>query len=779
MNIFRSYKRSRFFLWVNIIGLSIGLAGSIMLVLFVINEWSYDKHFENNNRIVRLLTVYDDEGEMFYSTRNLRNAYTELPDKVAGVEAAVQFLDFFKRTEVTVNQNRFQNVGCLLADPEVFKVFQMKFVEGNAETSLAAPNLVVLTRRYANIMFGSPEAAMNQSISCQGVECVVSGVVEEIPKNSHFSFDVLVSMKSYRGLNSLTCEFYTYYLIQKEASLQAVRVGIEREYQNLLKPFAEGVGVSEAQGLTEMLSDIYLNSKAGSGIGRSGSMLFIRMLSGLALFILLLAITNFINLFVSQGEMRMLEIGIRKTSGAWISDIIRQFFKEVSVIVSIAFVIGFFLAMLCVPHFSDLIRTHIDMQQLFNPAFILAVLAILGITIVLSALYPAFYLSRFSPIEILSKQIRFSKRRLTAGIVVFQSVISIILLSAILVLFKQTAYLQKLPIGYNPENVMSFVGNATINNNYQAVKQRLLTYPEVKAVSGSAHLFGRSGSHSGEAINVYGENDNIKQINGLRFLVGMSELMELELVEGRFWEESDSDSIRLLILNEAAVKLLGGESPFEKFFMYNGLARVIGVVKDFYYDDPAFPIEPIVISRASRPSYINIRFHENINPAKARQVVSDAIHQFDKGFVLEPIWNVDLYEQKFSIIKMYTRVLTIGTVFSIFVAMLGLLAIHLFTSFRRTKEIGIRKIFGAENTNIFLLLSFNMIKWIGIAAVIAIPIVAYLASGWLSVFANRVQLDWMVYVFPILIQCAIAILTTSGVTLKVLSQNPVKSLKTE
>jgi len=128
---------------------------------------------------------------------------------------------------------------------------------------------------------------------------------------------------------------------------------------------------------------------------------------------------------------------------------------------------------------------------------------------------------------------------------------------------------------------------------------------------------------------------------------------------------------------------------------------------------------------------------------------------------------------------MYTRVLMIGTVFSIFVAMLGLLAIHLFTSFRRTKEIGIRKIFGAENTNIFLLLSFNMIKWIGIAAVIAIPIVAYLASGWLSVFANRVQLDWMVYVFPILIQCAIAILTTSGVTLKVLSQNPVKSLKTE
>jgi putative ABC transport system permease protein len=226
--------------------------------------------------------------------------------------------------------------------------------------------------------------------------------------------------------------------------------------------------------------------------------------------------------------------------------------------------------------------------------------------------------------------------------------------------------------------------------------------------------------------------------------------------------------------------MLGGESPIENLYSYNDrLARVIGVVKDFYYDDPALPVEPIVFTRVSRPSYIYIRFHENISPAKARQVVLDAVHQFDKGFVFDPMWSIDIYARKFNGIKMYARVTMIGSAFSIFVAMLGLLAIHLFTSFRRTKEIGIRKIHGAEKTTIFLLLSFDMLKWIGIAAVIAIPTVIYFTSELLSVYANHVRLDWQVFVFPMLIQCAIALITTSGVTLKVLSQNPVKSLKTE
>ena len=776
MNIFKSYKKSRYYLYVNITGLAIGLAASIMLVLFVVNELSYDKHFANNHRIVRLLTVSNEENDLSYWARTLRSAYTELPEKVPGIEASVQIYDGYQGEEIISKQNRFQNVNCLLTDPEIFKVFQMKFIKGDAKTSLASPKSTVLTRKYAEMMFGSPEEAMNQVIKCQGYDCVVSGVVEDIPQNSHFSFDVLISMQTNPGVNSYEgCEFFTYYLIKQEAPLHITRTGIESEYQNLLKPWAAGTGKKIANGYTELLSDIYFSPKAGAGFGESGSLVFIRILGGIAFLILLLAITNFINLFVTQSETRMLEIGIRKTNGAQITDIIRQFFSEVSVVVLIAFAIGFFLALLFIPYFSDLIGKTLDIRQLMNPVFILSILLLLGITIVFSALYPAIYLSRFSPLEILSKQIRFSKRRLTSAIVVFQSVISICLLSATFVFIKQTSFLQKIPLGYNPENVMSVAGNVTINKNYQAIKQQMLSYPEVKAVSGSQHIIGKG--CSGEAISPFGENENIKSINSYRFLEGMPELMELELVEGRFWNENESDSIQLLILNEAAVTMLGGESPIEKFYQSNRLARVIGVVKDFYYDKPELRIEPIALSRARTPSYINIRFHENVSTAKARQITLDVLHQIDPDFVLDPIWNVDVYKKKFSEINRYFQVIMIGSSFSIVIAIFGLLAIHLFTSFRRTKEIGIRKVFGAEKATIFLLLTFNILKWIGIASLIAIPIESFLISKLLSNYENHVRPDWMVYVCPVLIQCAIAILTTSAITIKVLSQNLVMSLK--
>jgi len=262
-------------------------------------------------------------------------------------------------------------------------------------------------------------------------------------------------------------------------------------------------------------------------------------------------------------------------------------------------------------------------------------------------------------------------------------------------------------------------------------------------------------------------------------MTGMPELMGLQLVEGRFWQESDPDSVRMLILNEAAVKMLGGESPLDKMYSYWGQAKVIGVVKDFYYGDPAQGIGPIALNRIFDSRYINIRFSENINPIQAQQIALKVFRKFDPDFVLNPIWSIDIYKDKFKEIKTLTLTVLIGSAISIFVAMLGLLAIHLYTSMRRTKEIGIRRIHGAEKTSVFMLLTLDVLKWIGIAAVFAIPIAIYIIREMLNNSANRVHPDWTIFVIPILIQCVIAILTISGVSLSVLSQNPVKSLKSE
>jgi putative ABC transport system permease protein len=235
----------------------------------------------------------------------------------------------------------------------------------------------------------------------------------------------------------------------------------------------------------------------------------------------------------------------------------------------------------------------------------------------------------------------------------------------------------------------------------------------------------------------------------------------------------------MLILNETAVKMLGGESPLDKTYSYWGQAKVIGVVKDFCFRDPGAVVNSLALNRVFSAGIITIRFNENINPERARQVTLDVLKRFDPDFVISPIWGVDVYKNKFKEIKTLIRIVFIGSAVSIFVAMLGLLAIHLYSAVRRTKEIGIRRVHGAERTSVFLLLSLDILKWIGIAALFAIPVSVYIISEMLNHYANHIRLDWTIFIFPILIQCFIAVLTTSGVSLNVLSQNPIKSLKTE
>jgi putative ABC transport system permease protein len=779
MNIFNTYKRTRFFLWINITGLAIGLAASILLILFVVNEWSYDKHFANRERIVRLLTVFELEGQINYSQLNIRKAYTELPASVPAIEAAVQIVDF-GNAEASSEQQRFPGVKGLMTDAEFFRVFQMKWVEGTPEAALATPEAAVLTRRQAGIIFGSPEAAMGKALRYSNRDYVVSGVVEELPVNTHFSFDLLTPIKTIPWLeNAAGLEFSTYYLIREGASLDEARAAIGQTYRSLIEPWKNAAGITQAYGETERLDEVYLQSKVTVfAQGKQGDMRFIWILSGLALFILLLAVTNFINLFISQGHLRMNEIGIRKANGAHVWSIVRLIFSEVALVVFIAFAAGLAAAILCIPHFAQLIGKDVDLVQLLNPLFIVAMLALFALTVTLSAFYPAFYLSRFSPLEILGKRIKFSKRRLTAAIVVFQSIISIILLSAVVTLYKQTVWLEKLPLGYNPDNLMIVPGNTATFKHYQAIRQELLKHPEVAAVGGSEHTFG--GGCSGQAIALWEAQDKPRVINEYRLLTGMPELMELELVEGRFWRPDDPDSIQMLIFNEAAVKMFGGESPLEKTYAYHDeQTKVVGVVKDFYYDNPVSSIEPIVLTRVFYPSIFNIRFHEGVSPIRARELTLNVFRQFDSGFILNPRWSADIYAGKFHGIKTMTRLVLIASLAAVFVAMLGLLAIHLFTAMRRTKEIGIRRIHGANRSSVFVLLSLDVLKWIGYAAVIAIPVAAYFISDELNNYANHLPLDWTIFVLPVVAQCVIALLTTSGVSLNALMRNPAEIIQSE
>jgi putative ABC transport system permease protein len=255
--------------------------------------------------------------------------------------------------------------------------------------------------------------------------------------------------------------------------------------------------------------------------------------------------------------------------------------------------------------------------------------------------------------------------------------------------------------------------------------------------------------------------------------------MGFQLVEGGFYEENAAEQTMPIILNEAAVKALNLQSPFTgQNVDYKGnIAEIIGVVKNFCIEDPASAIQPLALTKTKYPGLIYIKFEDNTDRIKAGEAVRSVFGEFDSDFVVNPIWSEDVYTQKFDSLKMQSKIVGIGSLLSIFVAMLGLLAIHLYSSIRRTKEIGIRRVHGANHKSIFAMLSFDIIKWVAIAGMVAIPVVYYIASNWLNNFANHAPLNILVFILPVLIQCIIAILTTSGVSVKVLSMNPVEAIK--
>jgi len=778
MNILNSYKRTRFFLWVNITGLAIGLAASIMLILFVVSELSYDRHFDGHERIVRLINKVESDGNVQNMAITLRKAYTEVPQKVSGIEAATQIFNN-GRIELMYEKRHYQQLVSIDADSSFFKVFKMKFLAGTPEQALQDINSVVITDKQAKIIFGNVAYAIGKTVNI-GRDYTVSAVVEELPKNTHFTFDVIGNIQSLLFYDSMQgLEFLTYFKIRKDANFMQVRADIEREYTAAAQAFSESTNL-KTTGLTERLDDIYLHSDASYSIGKHSDSKLVKMLILIAFFILLLAVVNFINLFTSQCETRLLEIGIRKTNGASANDIVKLFFVEVAVVVFIAFAAGLFLAVASAPYFAELIRKDIDLQQLLRPTFLLCAVGLYVFTVTIAASYPAFYTSRFAPLDILAKRLKFSKRRLTTALLVFQSVVTIVLLSFILVINNQTTYLKNLPLNYDNNNVMMVLTNSSIFDSYKAIRSELLNISGVKQVSAAGHIIGSS--WSGQLIATAEDRENRHGIYEYRIMPGICEIMDFRLVDGEFFKENEPDSIVKIVLNEAAVTMLGLKPPYSgQYVYYKDIdAEVIGVVKDFIYGEPAKQIEPLVLTTLNAwPSLIYIRFDENISRNEAPEIAAKVFRNFDSEFIVNPLWSEDFYNGKFGDMNMQFCVALIGSLLSVFIAMIGLLATHLYTARRRTKEIGIRRINGATVENIFRLLSWDVLKWIAVAGMLAAPVSWYVASGWLENYGKHISLGVAVFMLPLFAQCLIAVAVTSGVSLSVSMKNPVNSIKSE
>ena len=710
----------------------------------------------------------------------LRKAYIELPDMVAGVEACTQIYDesILGATELMHEQDRFQGLGLIYVDPNFFKVFQLTFIEGAPQTALTNPKTLVITRPYAEKIFGSTGNAMGKTVSIKNVDYTIDAVVEPLPSNTHFSFDLLGEIESHFVSQAQSLEFYTYYLINAKSSVREVRRSIEQTYNEILaEDFAKRQGVA-CYGETELLTDIYLHSKAEYGLGKRSDFKFVLLLSLLSFVILLFAISNFMNLFLAQGETRMGEIGIRKANGAGLNDLVKQFFSEVSFITLIAFILGLLLALISTPFFSKLIEREVAMRQLIDQRFILSIIAAFSLTVLLSAGYPSFYLSRFKPLDMLTKRLNFGRHRITTIVIIIQSAVAIVLITCVLVVDRQTVYLENLPIGINPKNVM-MVQLSQLGRRVYEIREELQNDPQVISTSASIHQIGAE--YSQQYISTPEDAENTRLINEYRISEGFGELMEIQLTEGRFYREDDPNNAKYVILNEAAVRMLGIAPPYlDKEILYNGRRlTIMGITRDFCYHEPGTDVLPLILTYSSQALYIYIRFHDGLSRASAAAVVTETFRKFDSEYVLNPRWSKDLYDQKFTANRTRSKTVLSGSLLSIILATLGLLAIQSFVTIRRTKEIGLRRINGATKASLIWLLMYGLVKLILIAGVIAIPVAWYLSSNWLSSYAYRIRIDWSVFVVPILIQCLVVALVTWGVTHKALSTNPIEILKSE
>jgi len=783
-NIFRIIKRDPVSLITNMTGLSFGLAASVLLTVFVQFELSYDKHFSNSDRIYKLNSIWADKGESMIIPISLRTAFTEIPQAVAGIESAVQVYQEGSN-EVRYKESRHKGLRLYHSDPDFFRLFDLDFIYGNPEDALSGVQVVVLTQEVAIRIFGTDQA-VGESIEMDTMTYMVTAVIEDIPANTHFQFDMIMPMKALPRLAGLGgLEFFTYYLLEESANHAQVISAICKENTKTLSQRFADYETSSFSSSTEPLEKIHLFSKSVRGLTPHGNLKTIIIMMVIAVLVLALALSNFINLYILNGARRSKEIGIRKVNGARRTQLIQQFYLETTVVVTISFLLGAVIAMILIPEFSRVMQRESFMKIVNTPVFYLILLAVYLVTIMLSGFYPAILLSRSDPVRLILGTVNPAgdKQLLLKFASIFQVAVTLFMLSTLLGINTQTRYLKHLSPGYNPQGIVILHNlNEQIINDYPALHDRLVNLPGVDDVAASGHFIGEG--YSGQGIRRYGDLPNQSQtINEYRIHPGLCNLYQFNLKFGRFFDPDRIPDRSCVILNEAAVQMFGvspEEIVGESMVMRKDPMEVIGVVEDFYYTSAAREIEPLMLTAYSdHIRNIPIRIAPETDVTGTLELINETIKSFDPDYIMMHRFASELWEGYYSDEERLTNIVGVGSILSMVIVLLGIFALVSHNINRRTKEIGIRKVMGGSTGTMLLLIYKSTLKWTVIAAVLAIPLSWIYLNNWLQNYAVRIPLYWWIFAGSILLVTIFETLITLGQTWRTARKDPVEALRYE
>jgi len=807
---FRNLLNHKFYSLINITGLAVSMACCLLISLFVIDELSYDKFFEDSDQIYRTNRhgKYGDN-EFHFATAPAPFGQA-LADEIPEIESVVRFRSrgsYLVRTPEMVDS--FKETTLIFSDPNFFEVFGVSVLAGSADKALVGRNNIAISKTMADKYFSTEEAVGKILILDGDEEYKVTAVFEDIPNNSHLQLDFLMSLETLASSKNsmwLSNNFYTYFKVREGVN--------QKELQQKVNHMADahvGPQLEEFSGHTfeefkasgnymyftlQPLSEVYLNSDFRFDIGKTGDITYVYLFMIIAIFILVIACINFMNLSTARSANRAKEVGVRKVLGSYKSHLVRQFLTESMVLSIIAFGISIFLVMMALPFFNEIANKSLEIP--FNEtSFYLIFIGGALLVGLLAGTYPAFFLSSFRPVNVLKGKLSLGSKSglIRSGLVVFQFFISIILLIGTATVYRQLNYIQNKKIGFNKEQVLMVNGTYMLGNKLESFKKELEQISNVNSVTVSGFVPVSGYSRSDFTFWEEGKepsDDNLVNMQVWNVGYDYLQTMGIELLNGRNFDEDLASDSSAVILNEKAFDAYNLEQSENKLIQtyafdpetnsvitdkYNKY-KVIGVVKDFHFESMKMPIGNLGFMLGRSSSVTSIRLNTD-EFSETVEMVEDKWKKFAPGIPFSYSFLDGAFDEMYRTEKRLARVFTIFAGLAIFIGCLGLFALAAFMAEQRTKEIGIRKVMGASVKSIVFMLSKEFSKLIIISFVFAAPLAWWGVSEWLGQYSYKIDIGVEIYILAGVIAFIIAWLTVGYQSIKAAISNPVDSLRNE
>jgi len=786
---------------INIVGLAIGMASCLLILMFVNDELNYDAYNEKADSIYRVA------GSFRYGGRDFDIAVAPAPmaqvliDEFPEVVDAVRFRQrgsyIFRYGENSYKESRVS-----YADHSFFDVFSIPLLNGDPKTALAEPNTLVLNQETAEKYFRDEDPVGKTLKLNDDTDYMVSGVFEKIPDNSHFHFDILVSMSSLaesKGKIWMSQNFQTYILLHEKATPESVEAKFPALLVKYMGPQIQAFMGKSMEKLMEegdlrgefylqALRDIHLHSDLLGEMEATSDVKYVYIFTAIALFILIIASINYMNLSTARSAGRAKEVGIRKVLGSFRSQLIRQFLTESMILSLISLVLAFVLVRLALPFFNGLAGKTMAISDLGGSTLLVVLVLVPILTGFLAGSYPSLFISAFQPVNVLKGQLKSGMRTglLRSGLVAFQFAASIILIIGTFVVYNQLHFIQNKKLGYDKEQVLILRSAYLLGDQAETFKNEMLAYPQVVSGTVSTYLPVPS-SRNNSAVFPDNERSDKRATSMQNWIVDYDYIptLGMKIVQGRNFSKEYSSDTEAAIMNQAAVEHFGWDQPVGRKIgrMVNNQGgstsyEVIGVVENFHFETLKNTIGPLVMFLGNSNARISFRVEtEDISGtigllrSKWREFLPN--QPFEYSFLDERF--ADMYQTEQRIGKIFG----VFAGLAIFIGCLGLFGLAAFTAERRTKEIGIRIVLGATAPNIVRLLLKEFVILVAVANVIAWPVAFWVMKGWLKDFSYRVSLNVWVFVGAGLLTLLIAMLTVSFQAIKAALADPANSLRYE